>query len=171
MFVDATFYLHRLIGDDLRTMAAGPADSADTFPDAWIAEFSVRVNHLVGDLEETLFPPAIEVAFGAEEVVIGGPSDERLRDPWRCRRPTLRRRPPSIALLFVPGLLFMSMLFMAQGIAADLWQEREQHTLRRVITSPRSTHAFLLGKVLGGAGVMFAGGLRGPRRRVPLLRD
>ncbi|GJM43781.1 MAG: hypothetical protein DHS20C21_06230 [Gemmatimonadota bacterium] len=148
MFVDATFYLHRMIGDDLRTMAAGP-DSGDTFPDAWIADFSVRINHLVDDLRNTVFPPAIEVAFGPET----DPAEE-----VPTAEASVADEPASLALLFVPGLLFMSLLFMSQGFAADLWREREQRTLRRVISSPRTALEFLLGKVLGGAGVMLGVG-------------
>ncbi|MBZ0268593.1 ABC transporter permease [bacterium] len=162
MFVDAVFYLHRFLGDDLRQMADGPAEG-DTFPDQWIADFSVRINRIVADLQGTAFPPVIRVAFGAEEEPsaeeeAGGAAPDTLAGGVDAAdagdEDAARKR--SMAEIFVPGLLFMSLLFLAQGLAADLWQEREQNTLRRVVVSPRSGAAFLAGKVLAGAGIMFA---------------
>ena len=135
IFADGTFYLHRLIGEDLREFAAGP-DSGFTFENERIGEFSVKVNELVERLGEYLFPPLLEVV--APEVTEEAEEDEG----------------PSLALLFVPGLLFMSLLFIAQGVSDDLWKERDGHTLRRVLVSPRSLHTFLLGKTLAGAFLM-----------------
>ena len=36
----------------------------------------------------------------------------------------------SIPLLMFPGMLLMSLLFVAQGVSEDLWKERAQGTLR-----------------------------------------
>ena len=50
-------------------------------------------------------------------------------------------------LLFFPGILFMSLIFMSQGISADVWIESERGTLRRIVTAPRPLAAFVAGKV------------------------
>lgn len=158
MFTDGVFYLHRLIGDDLRAIAEGPPDSATTFPDAWIADLSIRINGIVAGLEDTLFPPVIQVAFApADEEPIDGSATGEVEGEaaTTADAPAADEPEPSMALLFLPGLLFMSLLFIAQGVAADLWQEREQRTLRRVIVSPRGAHEFLAGKIVAGSGVMF----------------
>jgi ABC-type multidrug transport system permease subunit len=57
----------------------------------------------------------------------------------------------SIGMLFIPSILFMSLLFMAQGISSDLWLEKEQRTLHRVVVSPQRITSFLLGKMTAGA--------------------
>lgn len=160
MFVDAVFYLHRFLGDDLREMADGPADG-NTFSDRRIADFSVRVNRLVRDLENTVFPPVIEVAFGPEdEAMVDTADDAAAADSAATAGDAAAAEEddagPSVAEIFVPSLLFMSLLFLSQGLAADVWQEREQRTLRRVVFSPQSAAAFLAGKVLAGAGIMIA---------------
>ncbi|MFQ5511097.1 MAG: ABC transporter permease [Candidatus Krumholzibacteriia bacterium] len=135
MLVDATFYGHRLLGEDLKAFAAGPPGGANTFADPRIAEFSVKVNQLVGRLSAYLAPPVIQV----ETVVPDAAAQEE---------------EISYALLFLPGILFMSLLFMAQGLGIDLWVERNQRTLRRVVVSPQKAVSFLLGKLLAGLGLI-----------------
>jgi len=49
-------------------------------------------------------------------------------------------REASFSMLFFPGLLMMSVIFAAQGLAEDFWQEREMGTLRRL----KSTSASVL---------------------------
>jgi ABC-type multidrug transport system permease subunit len=136
ILVDATFYIHRLIGEDLRELAAGPPDGQNVFPDSRVAELSVKVNQIMDRLGGYLFPPAIQleavVEDNAEE------SDGSL----------------NIALLFLPSILFMSLLFMAQGLSMDFWHERDRRTLRRVLVSPQTILAFLTGKLLAGVGMV-----------------
>ncbi len=160
MFAEVVFYLHRFLGDDLREMADGPGEGRRTFADERIAELSVRINRLVEGLDGTLFPPVIEVVYGDPESDVdetvedaaGARADSALALAEEAGRTKEEEDEPArgIALLFLPGLLFMSMLFMAQGLSADLWQEREQRTLRRVVTSPATAHSFLGGKILFG---------------------
>jgi ABC-type Na+ efflux pump permease subunit len=138
VYVDAAFYLHRLIGDDVRAMAAGPPDGAAAFPDPQIAELSARINQLVGKLRGYVFPPLIRI-----ESVVQPEAEEEDNGT------------AAIAMFFLPGMLFMSLLFMAQGLSLDLWQEHDGKTLRRVTVSPQRLITFLAGKLLAGVGVMF----------------
>ncbi len=133
---DLVFYVHRLIGEDLRAMAAGP-DEGTTFPDERIAEVSVRINRLVERLQGTLFPPVVDV-----EVVVER-EDEQDEGPQ-----------VGFALLFLPGILVMSLMFVAQGLGEDLWREDAMTTLRRAAVAPHGFGAFLGGKLLAGAGVV-----------------
>jgi ABC-type multidrug transport system permease subunit len=48
----------------------------------------------------------------------------------------------------------MSLMFMAQGLAQDLWHERTRHTLRRAVAAPHDIAQFLAGKILYGALLM-----------------
>ena len=131
ILVDATFYAHRLIGEDLKGFAAGPPDNAT------IGAFSVKINELVQHFQTYLAPAVIQLEKVEEE------TEEDEDDGI------------SIGLLFLPGVLFMSLLFMAQGVGTDFWNERNKKTLRRVVVTPQSTLSFMAGKVLGGVGVMF----------------
>ena len=47
-----------------------------------------------------------------------------------------QRRPPrrTSGQLFLPGLLFMSLLFAAQGMSVDIWIEKTRGTLRRTLS-------------------------------------
>jgi ABC-type multidrug transport system permease subunit len=137
VFVDAIFYLQRLLGDEFREIAAGPPPGRNTFTDPRMADFSVRINQTVERLFASLNPPLIKMerSSGAEE---GEPEEER----------------PPYGLLFLPGILFMSILFMAQGLSDGIWEERGQMTLRRVLVSPQSRIVFLTGKLLAGMIVM-----------------
>ena len=138
ILVDATFYAHRLIGEDLRAFANGPAAGANTFPDTQIAEFSVKINRLVNDLQVYLSPMIIQLESSLVE--------EKKQDGGKPQ--------PSIAMLFMPSILYMSLLFMCSGLAEDLWKERDQKTLRRVMSTPQSVAAFLFGKLLWGMVLM-----------------
>ncbi len=128
IFSEGTFYVHRLLGDELRTFAAGPGHGLNSFPDEQIAGVSVRVNHVVERVSAALSPLLLQVETVKAEAT--------------------QEKEPSFAQLFLPSLLFMSLLFMAQGLSEDLWREREQKTLRRVVVSPRSSTEFLGGKSL-----------------------
>lgn len=137
---EGVFYLHRVLGDEVREIAAGAEGGTPESRDVQVADIAVRINRAVEELQDVLFPPVIALETGPEAEP--DPVDVAAREPR-----------VSFALLFVPGLLFMSFLFMAQGIAEDLWTERLAHTLRRTAVTPNAPAAVLLGKVLSGAGV------------------
>lgn len=133
MFADATFYAHRLIGEDLKSFAGGPPGGARRFPDETIANFSAKMNRLGERLSDYFFPPLI----GVESAV-----DEKEQDV-------------SLGFLLLPSILFMSLLFMAQGMGDDLWEERNHRTLRRIVSAPQPIAAFFVGKLVAGAGFVF----------------
>ncbi|MDJ1015577.1 MAG: ABC transporter permease [Paracoccaceae bacterium] len=57
----------------------------------------------------------------------------------------------SFILLFFPGLLMMSVIFAAQGLAEDLWAERDMGTLRRLKTTAASSAAGFAARIAGMA--------------------
>ena len=40
------------------------------------------------------------------------------------------------ALLFLPGIILMAVLFSSGSLAADYWVERDKGTLRRLVSAP-----------------------------------
>ena len=134
ILVDGTFYLHRLVGEDLRMFADGPPAGDNTFPDDTIAEFSTKMNRLTEEIQGYLFPPLLRLEASVDKKA----SDE-----------------PSMAFLLLPSILFMALLFMAQGLSEDVWEERTRRTLRRVVFSPQPVSAFLVGKTLAASALVF----------------
>ena len=63
---------------------------------------------------------------------------------------TLHQAKParSFAAVFLPSMLFMSLLFLASSSAVDIWKERTQGTLRRIASSPVSMVSYLAARVV-----------------------
>jgi ABC-type Na+ efflux pump permease subunit len=110
MGVEATFYLQRLVGDPARDALEEPSRSS-------VSALSAEVYDRARRLEGSLFPPAIRLRTRTEQT--GEPSS------------------PPFGLLFLPGLLFMALMFVAQGMSDDVWEERRFGTLRRALATPR----------------------------------
>jgi ABC-type multidrug transport system permease subunit len=137
IFADGAFYLHRLAGDQIRLIARSAA--ADTVPnDRWVADTAVAMHRIGTRVATYLSPPLI----GLDDAPDAPEDPEQESDEV------------GIGLLFLPSILLMSLLFMAQGLANDIWQERQLHTLQRVAAAPPSLTQFLAGKLLAAAGMM-----------------
>jgi ABC-2 type transport system permease protein len=54
----------------------------------------------------------------------------------------------SFSAIFLPSSLFMGMLFLASGSAADIWKERTAGTLRRIAASPVPMASYLAARVV-----------------------
>ena len=53
----------------------------------------------------------------------------------------------NFAAVFLPSMLFMGLLFLASGTAADIWKEKTTGTLRRIASSPVSMADYLAARV------------------------
>ena len=134
---DAVFYAQRIAGDRLRKqiemIVKGPPSGQKVMSAVFVAGFSVEINNAVERLTRYIDPLVIEVE--TEPVVHEDKSLPR----------------NNFALLFFPSMLFLSLLFMAQGMSEDLWRERLLGTLRRANCSPGGVGALLFGKFLSAA--------------------
>jgi len=135
VMLEGIFYVHRLLGDDLRTFVEGARTDAGAPADAAIADFSIKVSHLAEGLAKYLDPPLI-----------------RLESRQLSKEDSAGEA--GTGVLFLPGILFMSLLFISLAISSDLWVEKEQHTLLRAAVSPRGMSSFLLGKIAAGVAFM-----------------
>lgn len=144
MLVEASFYLQRLVGDELVTMTTGPPEGEESFADPDVAALATGINRRIQALDEVLFPPVldlqVETADGEEA------EDGAVEDPALS----------NFGTLFLPGLLFMAVLFIAQGVSTDIWVEQEKGTLRRGLLAPAGAAPFLGGTILAGAAVCAA---------------
>ncbi|MDF1798279.1 MAG: ABC transporter permease [Planctomycetota bacterium] len=125
------FYLHRIVGGPLKKMAAGPADQQSFFPDPELIALSLQVNEAVKGLQDLLFPPLIELA--------------------EAPLPAGQKQPFSFGTMMLPGIILMSLMFIAQGLADELWAERDGGTWARLLASPIGVGPLLFSKLLSGA--------------------
>jgi ABC-type multidrug transport system permease subunit len=134
MAVEATFYAQRLFGpviaqltDSIEGQATGPSD-------AFVVGVNRSIRESLSAVESTLLPPVLTLETEAVD--------------------TSAAANQSFGALFLPGMLFMAILFTAQGMSADVWAEKSQGTLARALTTPAPASTFLAGKVLTAVGIM-----------------
>ncbi len=132
---EAAFYAQRALGEPLRTIAAGPGAGRDFFDSATVAALAVQINDRIMASQRLLDPSIIELE-------LAGAADEAT--------PTEEPEDLTFDLIrfLLPGMLLMSLLFIAQGMSDDVWTEKENGTLRRAFWAPRSLIAFVAGKLL-----------------------
>jgi len=157
MALEAMFYAQRLFGEPLREIQAIAASGATRPTNDQVAAVSRLINQRLTDLSTTLVPPVLSVETKSE---------------------TKTFTTADFGALFMPGLVLMSLLFIAQGTSNDIWVEKEKGTLRRVISTPQHVSAFLGGKVLAGTALVGLVGLiaivlgaaifKAPAGRLPL---
>jgi len=129
VLLDAGFYAHQLFGDEINLIKS----MGDNPPDALVAGLAVAMQNKIESVAPQLFPPVIDI-----EIV----------------EPPPKEPSPPLALLFLPGIILMAVMFSANGVASDWWRERDQGTLRRLVYAPGQLGAFILGKALAAAVVI-----------------
>jgi ABC-type Na+ efflux pump permease subunit len=127
--VEGAFYGRQLFAEPLSRIARSP--QSGPAPDADVAAIAVDINQRLTELQGVLLPPVITLS-----VKTGSGS-----------------QPLNFGQLFLPGMLFMAFLFIAQGMSVDVWDEKQEGTLRRLLTTPQSAGRLLLGKLVAGIAV------------------
>lgn len=131
ILLDAGFYAQRLLGPEIKAILDASEDGTPS--DAFIAGISVTISDKVEAITNKLTPLALEV-----DIVEPPPSEPAL----------------DYALLFVPGIALMAVLFAANSLAADYWVERDNGTLRRLVSAPSALVPFVTGKAVAALIVM-----------------
>ena len=138
--VDGGFYLQKLAPVPLSGFAGGPPLS-----DEGAAFLGIRFNGLARGLRKYLNPPLIDLKFNV------APENRQDRN---------------VAALFLPAMLFMSLLFLGNTHALDIWKEQAWGTLGRLASTPVSLAAPLGGRlislavVLSGVALVGVAGMR-----------
>ena len=131
ILLDGGFYLQRLLGPEIKTIRN--SDFEGNPSDAFVSGISVDIQHKMNMIREKTDPLAIEL-----EIVEPPPEEPK----------------PDYALLFLPGIILMAVLFSANSMAADYWVERDKGTLRRLVSAPGALAGFVTGKALAALLVM-----------------
>jgi ABC-2 type transport system permease protein len=133
ILLDAGFYAQQLLGDEIaRIREAAGSDGPN---EAFVADVAVNISRRMEAIAPKLFPSAIDV-----EIVEPPPTEPA----------------PPIALLYVPGMVMIAMLFSANGLAADYWLERRNGTLRRLVSAPGMLGRFVAGKAAAALIIILA---------------
>ena len=131
VLLDGGFYAQRLLGPEIKAISDSSSDAAPS--DAFVAGISVDIQNTIETVTEKLSPLAIEL-----EIVEPPPAEPV----------------PNYALLFLPGIILMGVLFAANTLAADYWIERDKGTLRRLVSAPGALASFITGKAVAALAVM-----------------
>ena len=135
---EAVFYGQRLLGDPIRETAEGLPPDQSLLDGATVAELATHVKDRVTAAGDLLSPPVLDLDLGGNGADQDDDADAAVTSGF------------DIARLFLPGMIFMSVLFITQGMSSDLWQEKQAGTLRRAVSSPNSLLSFVGGKLLAG---------------------
>jgi ABC-type multidrug transport system permease subunit len=140
IMVEGGFYLQRLAAIPLRSIATGQPPS-----DATIAQVSIAFNQIGRSLAKYVNPPLIKLDLNVVAE---------------------KRENQNVAGVFMPAMLFMGLLFVANSYVLDIWKEHSWGTLRRLATTPVSLGAALGGRlislalILCGVALVGVGGMR-----------
>lgn len=131
VLLDAGFYLQTVFGPEIEEIMDIDAPEAPT--DLFVSAMALQINDKMDVIGPLAFPPVLNL-----EIVAPPPAEPR----------------PDFALLFLPGILMMAILFSAQGLSSDYWVERDHGTLRRLVSTPGQLSKFVLGKSMAASVVI-----------------
>jgi len=131
ILLDSGFYAQRLLGPEIQQIKN--AASNELPDDVFVAGISVDIQNKISKVMPKLSPLLLDIVI--------------LEPP-----PTAPQ--PDMALLFLPGIILMAVLFASNSLAADYWEEREKGTLRRLASVPGVLSAFVAGKAVAALAVI-----------------
>ncbi len=131
ILLDLGFYAQALFGPEIEQIRN--ADSANVPDEVFAADVAVQIQNKMDTVSPHLFPPSFDI-----QIVEPPPAEPR----------------PDVALLFMPGIVLMALLFSAQGLSGDYWKERQTGTLRRLVSTPGLLNRFVYGKALAATVVI-----------------
>lgn len=131
ILLDLGFYAQRLLGSEIKKIQDSDSLTAPT--DVFVSEVAVDIQKKISGVGPKLSPPLLDVV-----IVEPPPSAPR----------------PDFALLFLPGIILMAVMFSSNSLAADYWAERDKGTLRRLVSAPGVLAGFVAGKALAALAVI-----------------
>lgn len=132
LVADAGHYIQNLFGKELQTF--NQVFKNEDISDAQMAQISVQIKKTIEQLQGQLFPPQLE----AKKKVVQKKSNKQ----------TQKQSETTFLMLMFPGIMFMSLMFAAQGLALEFWKDKSSGVLRRIFASPQELGAYQLGKAM-----------------------
>ena len=143
MLAEVEFYIQRGFGDLIREITRQPAGGRNMPTLLEFLAVSRSMHKVMESAEEMLFPPVLSVE-----------PEEPAKTVATTTTTKKASRGFSFGLMMFPGIIFMALLFMSQGMSLGIWSEREEGTLRRLMCTPHGPATFLLSKVCAGTLLM-----------------
>lgn len=131
ILLDLGFYTQRLLGPEIQQIQNFASNNLDD--DLFVSNVSVDIRDKISKVGPKFSPPLLDV------VIVEPPPAEPQ---------------PDMALLFLPGIILMAVLFASNSLAADYWVERQNGTLRRLVSAPGMLTGFVAGKAVAALAVM-----------------
>ncbi len=131
ILLDIGFYAQRLLGPEIQLIQN--SDSITVPDDVFVSGVAVDIQNKMSSVGPKLSPPLLDVV-----IIEPPPAEPR----------------PNLALLFLPGIILMAVMFSSNSLAADYWAEREKGTLRRLVSAPGVLSGFVAGKALAALAVI-----------------
>ncbi len=131
IILDAGFYAQRLLGPEIQQIQN--SDLISVPDDVFVSGIAVDIQNKMTSIGSKLSPPLLDIV-----IVEPPPAEPR----------------PDMALLFLPGIILMAVMFSSNSLAADYWAEREKGTLRRLVSAPGVLSGFVAGKALAALAVI-----------------
>lgn len=127
LMADGGHYIQLLFSKEL--LQFNNLISGEKVSDAEMATMSVQIKNTITNLEDQLFPPQIKAIKKKNEDAEKKTSSK------------------SFMIYMFPGILFMSLLFAAQGTSLEFWSDKTQGISRRLLSSPSGLTQYLNGKL------------------------
>lgn len=131
ILLDLGFYAQRLLGPEIQRIQN--VETSGLPDNVFVAGISVDIQNKISKVAPNLSPPLIDL------VIVEPPPAEPQ---------------PDMALLFLPGVILMAVLFSSNSLAADYWEEHEKGTLRRLVSAPGVLSGFVAGKAVAALAVI-----------------
>ncbi len=131
ILLDLGFYAQRLLGPEIQQIQN--SDSISVPDDVFVSGIAVDIQDKMSSVGPKLSLPLLDVV-----IVEPPPAEPR----------------PDMALLFLPGIILMAVMFSSNSLAADYWAERQKGTLRRLVSAPGVLSGFVAGKAIAALAVI-----------------
>ncbi len=140
--VEAHHYAHLIGGDTLQDLAKEPPKGQSFF--LTFAAKGMQMASHVGKLKklDRLIDPFV---LSVEDEL----TPKQQRDEEEQAAGT--KQSFNFGILLFPGVLFMSLMFIAQGVTYDVWREKDLGTLSRLLCSPTGPATFMMSKMISGS--------------------
>jgi len=149
ILVDGASYLQYVFDEPLQTLRDLVALDAAP-PDSSILSISRGISAPLEQAGAYLLPPVIGVeVLGEDEETSGASAGGESAEASSGKE-------IGFLELFFPGVLLMSMLFVAQILAIDFWVEDRNGTYARTVSGVDGDAGFVLGKTLAGVVILTA---------------
>ena len=136
LLVDAATYLQIIFADELAVLK--PMIEQTTFNDAELVALTLGIKQQVERLEDTLFPPQLEL----------------LEKQLEQAQADSDQPPMSFGLLMFPGAIFMALIFAANSLAVSIWDDASNGVIPRLASTPSALGGYFNGQVLSTLGIL-----------------